>query len=68
MAGGPFVDRGHLHAPTRSIVFTTTDPHPDERTELVAACEAGRHRYYRGALVVDNFATTRRHRRCASAR
>ena len=56
MAGGPFVDRGTFTA--SEVVITTTDPAPDARTELVATCENGRHRYLRGAIVADNFAVS----------
>ena len=56
MAGGPFIDRGTFTA--SEVVITTTDPAPDQRTEFVAACENGRHRYLRGAIVADNFAVT----------
>ena len=56
MAGGAFVDRGTFSA--AEVVISSADPAPDERVEYVAACENGLHRYYRGALVADNFAVT----------
>lgn len=61
MAGGPFVDRGTFSA--AEVVVTTTDPAPDERVELLGACEFSGatlrgHRYVRGAIVADSFATT----------
>jgi SpoIID/LytB domain protein len=54
--GGPWTDRGTFAA--AEVVVTTTDPNPDQRVELVAACENGRHRYYRGAVVASYFAIT----------
>lgn len=52
--GGPWTDRGTFSA--AEVVVSTTDPAPDQRTEYVAACENGRHRYYRGAIVASYFA------------
>jgi hypothetical protein len=60
MAGGPFVDRGTFSA--TQVVIATADPAPDDRTELLGACEftgttPRGHRYVRGVLVADSFAT-----------
>lgn len=55
MAGGPFQARGTFTA--AQVVVRTASPAAG-RTQMIATCEAGGHRYLRGSVVADSFAVT----------
>lgn len=60
MAGGPFVAVGTFTAP--EVVVSSNDPAPDSSWDFLGACEFSGttfrgHRYVRGSLVADSFAT-----------